>query len=61
MEIVNQRVEGRTDIISRTTDIATTVNPHSNNNMPYSLMKIEIPRFDETDVSNWIFKIEQIF
>ena len=61
MEAMNQRWEDRTDTISRATDIATTVNPHPNNNMLYRSMKIDVPRFDKNDVSNWIFKIEQFF
>ena len=61
MHAVNQRLEDRADTATQPTDIATTINTYSNNNLPYCSMKIEVCQFDGTYVSNWVFKIEQFF
>ena len=56
---MDQRLEDRGDSGRRSEE--PVVNTSHNNNNQYRSMKIEVPRFDGTYVSGWIFKIEQFF
>ena len=57
MHAIDQRLEERNVVVPR----LEASSGNSINNFPLRSMKIEVPHFDGTDVSNWIFKIEQFF
>ena len=59
IQAVDQRLEDRGESVRHSEEPVVNT-PHHNNNQCRS-MKIEVPRFDGTDVSGWIFKIEQFF
>ncbi|XP_057485835.1 fucosyltransferase 2-like [Actinidia eriantha] len=59
IQAVDQRLEDRGESVRRSEE--PVENTSHNSNHQYRSMKIEVPRFDGTDVSGWIFKIEQFF
>ena len=54
MHAVDQRLEER-NVSAPRLEVSSG---NTTNNFPLRSMKIEVPRFDGTDVSNWIIKIE---
>ena len=57
MHAFDQRLEER-NVATMRLEVSSR---NTTNNFPLRSMKIEVPHFDGTDVSSWIFKIEQFF
>ena len=60
MHAIDQRLEEKNVAASHLEEMTTTITTSNtnNNNFPHRSMKIDVPRFDGTDASSWIFKIE---
>ena len=63
MHVVDQRLEERNVAATLLEEMATTITigNTNNNSFPHRSMQIDVSHFDGTDVSSWIFKIEQFF
>ena len=59
MQAIDQIIEDRGDSVRHTEE--PTMNTSHINNYKHQSMKIDVPHFDGTDVSSWVFKIEQFF
>ena len=65
MHVVDQRIADVYNRPQRTpkdnlTNMPTFSNNHHNNHQ-FRSMKIDVPHFEGTDVSSWVFKMEQFF